>query len=246
MSLHDVGDAPLVRYLLVDPSTTPPTPINGTVAATLTSPTGVVTGLALTNPTVGTYTANPPLTAEGEWLVTITTTAPVPDVEKVRLYALPGDSLAPGWSPSLAHVAAHIPTRTRAVGTDNTYLMTFTPDTTPTGESVAVVIGHACAWVASAAGLPVVAAAFPACQLAASLWAAYWVEIGYPERDADVAVYDRLRDDAEAATVSAAAVNVAAGGGATVDPTPGDAHLLTVYAFPEVPAYAETDQPFYF
>jgi hypothetical protein len=244
VSLHDLGDAPLIRYYLVDPSTVPPTPINGTVTAALTDPAGTTTPLTVSNPSTGIYTATPLLAAEGDWLLTFTTTAPVADVEQVRLSVLPSGTLHPAWEPALTHVAAHIPTRTRAVGVDDTYLMTFTADTTPTGDTVAVLIGHACARVLASVGTPVVSAAYPACQLAASLLAAYWVELGYPERDADVAVYDRLRGDFEKAIAAAQAVNAAAGGGLDVDPTPEDARPLTQYSFPDPVPYA--DVPFQF
>lgn len=238
MSLHDVGDAPLVRYSPVDPSTVPPTPVDGVVTATLTDPAGATTSLPITHPGPGEFTVSPLLSDEGEWLVTFAMTSPAPDVEQVTLVALPVGSLHPGWEPSLAQVAAHIPTRTRAVGIDNTYTMTFTADTTPTGDSAAQIIGHACSWVTSRVGVPVAAAAFPACQLAAALMAAYWIEIGYPERDADVSVYERLRVDAEAAVKGAAALNAAAGGAGDLDPDPADS-LHVLHDFPDPPPYAD-------
>ncbi len=237
MSLHDLGDAPLVRYYLVDPATAPPTPIDGTVTAALTDPAGAVTALTVTRIETGVFAVTPALTAIGEWTVTFTTAAPVADVEQVRLAVMPAGSTRPGWEPSLAQVAAHIPTRTRAVGVDNDYQFTFTADTTPTGDAAAEIIAHACAWVTGAVGSPVADAAFPVCQVAAALWAAYWIEIGYPERDADVSVYDRLRKDAEMATASAAGVNAAAGGAGALDPD--DPGTTVLYSFPDPPLYAD-------
>lgn len=237
VSLHDVGDAPLITYRPVDPSTVPPTPIDGTVTASLTDPAGAVTPLTITHADVGEYSVSPVLAVAGSWQVRFEMTSPAVDVEQVTVVALPAGSMHPGWEPSLVQVAAHIPTRTRAVGVDNEYLMTFTEDTTPTGDAAAEIIGHACAWVAGAVGSPVADAAYPICQVASALWAAYWIEIGYPERNADVEVYERLRRDAEMTTKAAASVNAAAGGASSVDPD--DPGTTVLYAFPDPPPYAD-------
>jgi hypothetical protein len=241
MSVHDVGDAPLVTYRLKDTSVVPAVPIDATVTATLTNlTTGAVTSLSVAHPGLGTYTARPVLSTAASWLVTFTASGAVTDVESIILVATVAGStsgLAPtAWAPSLTDVAAHIPTRTRAVGVDDTYLGTFTDTTTPTGDQVAILIEHACAWVGAAIGLPVATEAYPAAEVAAALWAAYWVELAYPERDADVAVYDRLRTDADAQTKRAENLNIAAGGGQQIL---ADSPPLVSHSFPDAPRWAD-------
>jgi hypothetical protein len=81
-------------------------------------------------------------------------------------------------------------------------------------------------------------AAYPLLAAAAALRAAYWVEVAYPERDADVAVYDRLKADAEAMAKDAAAANRAAGGGTSLDPS-GELVTLTVHGFPDPPPWKD-------
>ena len=148
--------------------------------------------------------------------------------------------MAPTWAPPLDAVAVHIPSRTREVGNyeSNEYLGTFGTTTTPTAAQVTALIDKACTWVTGQTGLPLMPAAEPLCAVAASLWAAYWVELGYPERDADVSVYDKLRVDAESATKAAVAFNDAAGGGWQTDPTPADTNLV-VGSFPEAPSWGD-------
>lgn len=235
MAIYQPGDAPVVEYTLTDPATG--APVTATVTATLTDPTGTVTALTPTNPSTGVYRAVPALAADGVWVVTWTASGPVTDVQTVSLFV--GDSPADEpWAPTLRQVAAHIPTRTREVGVDNTYSGTFTAGTYPTAEQVTTIIGHACAWAEGKAGVPVVAAAYPILSAAAALRAAYWVELAYPERDADVSVYDRFRVDADDLAVSAAQVNRAAGGGGTTDDE-GRPDVLAQYEFPDPPAWAD-------
>jgi hypothetical protein len=140
----------------------------------------------------------------------------------------------------LEQVAVHIPTRTREVGAVETddYAMTFTSDTIPTSGHVHTLIDQACAWVLSQVGSPVVSPAQDACQVAAALWTAYWIERGFPERDADVKVYDRIRDDAISAAKHAAAVNKAAGGGTSLNPDAVET-VLPAHTFPDPPKWAD-------
>ena len=247
MSLHQVGDAPLIEYLLVDPTQVPPVPVDATVTATSTSPAGDVTTLTPTHPGIGRWMVVPPLPTTGEWLITWTAVgAGISDSETVRLYVLDAtqDTVArPVWAPALADVAVHIPTRTREIGVDNDPCGTFTDDTTPTGAAVAVLIDHACAWVTGTVGIPVLPGAFQAAQVAAALWAAYWVELGYPERDADVAVYEKLRVDAAAAAKNAEALNLASGGASDLDP--GTSHILATHSFPDPPTWADSTPGMY-
>lgn len=144
----------------------------------------------------------------------------------------------PVWAPALAEVAVHIPTRTRAVGVLDDYTGTFTTTTTPTDTQANTLIDQACTLVTSVTGLPVVAAAYEVCKVAAALRAAYMIELGYPERDGDVQTYEQLGEAADAAAKAAAAVNTAAGGGGDGDPTPADT-VLAVHSFPDPPAWAD-------
>jgi hypothetical protein len=145
---------------------------------------------------------------------------------------------APTWAPTTAGVALHIPSRTRQVGTDDSYAYDFTVNTTPTNTVGVQLVDRACTKVLSVTGTPIVTAGEAGCALAAELWAAYWVELGFPERDGDVQVYDQIRKDAEAATAAAAALNTAAGGGTDNDPTPGDTALV-VASFPPAQPWAD-------
>lgn len=238
MAVYQPGDAPLVEYALTDPTTG--APVNATVTATLTDPTGAATGITVANPSTGLYRAVPNLSATGLWTLTWVATGTVQDTQTVTLYVTANGATpeAAPWAPTLGQVAAHIPTRTREVGIDNTYTGTFTAGTYPTADQVSTIIGHACAWAEGRAGTPIAAAAYPLLSAAAALRAAYWVELAYPERDADVSVYDRFRVDADEMAASAAQVNRAAGGGGSVDEE-GRPDVLAAYQFPDPPRWAD-------
>jgi hypothetical protein len=152
---------------------------------------------------------------------------------------------APAWAPTLTEVAVHVLSRT-ADTTTNEPTGTFSSATTPTATQVTELIAQACTRVIARTGLPVADTTeiTDACKGAAALWAAAGVERTYPERNGDVDVYEQLRDDAEAATVAAVALNSAAGGGATVDPPDGEggqgSTAVPTYSFPDAPAWADT------
>lgn len=227
--LVDAGDTTtLTRRLLTDDGA----PYDAvTVIATLKAPDGTVTTLAISHPSVGVYQAPVPTPVPGDWLLTWTSTGPA-QVEQVAIAALPAGSAAP-WAPDLRAVGAHIPSRTRTVEGDNDPLGTFTDLTSPTGDVVASVIGSAVSIVTGMVGLPVVAAAYPLCQAAAALWAAYYVELGFPERDADVSVYSNLRADALMLCEQAEKINAAAGGGSVIPPDEdGVITGLSSFSFP--------------
>lgn len=226
--LADVGDTPRIpkRYRddasdLFDPAS---------VTGSLKAPDGTITSLAVAHTGLGTFVASPVLTVTGEWLVTITATGPA-DVYEVAVFAKPVGEIA-SWAPTPGQVGQHIPSRTRQTAGDNEPAETFNDLTYPTGDTVEGIIGSAVATVAGLVGKPIAQAAFPLSSTAAALWAAYWVELGYPERDADVAVYGRLRDDAVMLTEQAKAVNLGAGGG-TQDPPDEDGlpDALSSFAF---------------
>jgi hypothetical protein len=100
------------------------------------------------------------------------------------------------WAPGLDDVARHIPTRTRDVknpGSD-TMLGTFTANTTPTDGQAQAVIDAAVGSVLSQTGTldPNDAALGDQARAAVEWRAAADIEISYPNRDADVHVYDQL------------------------------------------------------
>jgi hypothetical protein len=106
--------------------------------------------------------------------------------------------MAEVWTPALADVARHIPTRTRdkTPGSD-ALLGTFTPATTPTGDQAQEVIDDAVAGVLAQVGdLPTAGNDLPnilrAAKTAAEWRAAADIEVAYPVRDADVRVYAQL------------------------------------------------------
>lgn len=224
----DVGDAPTVTWHVRDDGGTPIDP--ALVTATLTDPVGAVTVLTVGHPGVGEYTVTPAFTAAGAWVVTWTSTNPGAVHVDAFAATLPGE--APVWSPDLRRVGSHIPSRTRDQTTGEP-VGTFTDDTYPTGDQVEQIITSAVAAVAGQVGRPVVPAAHPLCETAAALWAAYWVELAWPDRDGNVSVFARLRDDAVMLTEQAKSVNVGAGGG--TDGTPDDDGVpdqLPLYSFP--------------
>lgn len=232
--LADVGDAPTVKWSLRDDEGDPIVPAS--VTATLRAPDGTVATIAVASADPGDYAAQPLLSVAGDWLVTFTAVGPA-DVKFVAIAALPAGAAA-AWSPSLRDVGNHIPSRTRSETTNEPY-GTFNDDTAPTGESVSGLIGAAVATVGGMVGTPVVAPAYPLCLAAAALWAAYWVELSFPDRDGNVSVYARLRDDAFLLTEQAKAVNIGAGGG-TVDPPDEDGlanNGLSSYYFPAAPRW---------
>lgn len=227
----DVGDARTVTWHPLDDDGNPADPAS--VAVTLTAPGGAVTTLTYAHPAVGDYRVTPVFTAAGGWLVTWTSTDPA-DVHVDAFAALlPAEAAV--WAPDLRKVGSHIPSRTRDVVT-NEPQGTFSGDTYPTGEQVALIIGSAVAAVAGLVGRPVAAAANPLCETAAALWAAYWVELAWPDRDANVSVFQRLRDDAVMLTEQARAVNVGAGGGTDGQPDEdGIPDRLSSWSFPPAP-----------
>lgn len=118
--------------------------------------------------------------------------------------------MSEAWAPTLADVARHIPTRTRdrsRPGSDS-LLGTFTADTTPTDVQAQAVIDDAVAGVLAACGKPPPSppadAGIGASFRAAAEWrAAADIELAYPNRDADVAVYAMLDARAKAALATA-------------------------------------------
>lgn len=238
--LYDVGETAFVTIWttdatgqLADADTVPvatltPVPTPGWAGGPATTP-------AVTHAGTGTYTIAATLPAAGDYtLRTVAVVGGSTRVDVRRLAALdPATASAalPAWAPSLTDVGDHIPTRTRPTtewGVSDAPAGTFTDATTPTRDQATRLVRRACSWVASQVGTPVDLSAYPAAGVAAALRAAYWIELAYPERDADLAVYDRLATEAAAATETALRINVAAGAS---DPDPGDVGGLVSFEF---------------
>jgi hypothetical protein len=111
----------------------------------------------------------------------------------------------PSWAPSLEQVADHIPTRTRSTAAapgDDSLLNTFNAQTTPTDEQARRHIAGAVAEVLGAVGgnIPAIPSFLAGlASEAAALRAAASIELAYPNRDADVQVYEQLDRRATAA-----------------------------------------------
>jgi hypothetical protein len=104
--------------------------------------------------------------------------------------------MAEPWAPALDDVARHIPTRTRDVKTpgSDTLLGTFTANTTPDDGQAQAVIDAAVLSVLSQTGPldPADPALLTQGRIAVEWRASADIEIAYPNRDADVAVYTQL------------------------------------------------------
>ena len=143
------------------------------------------------------------------------------------------------WAPALDDVARHIPRRTRDTRTpgSDSVLGTFTPDTTPTDAQAQAVIDAACNAILSSAGpVPLVGTPNYALISAAARTAAEWraaadIEIAYPNRDADVAVYVQLDSRAKDAYTTLLAVMAQTQTG-TVD-------VLPIWMSPDPPPWAD-------
>ena len=235
------GDTQILEWEHRDPDSDDLVDIAGSVTATLTAPSRATTDLpAPVRVSVGVYQVAAHFPTSGDWLITLTSTDP-DETDEIAVYATPPGMAAP-WAPTVREVAAHIPSRTRQVGTDtapgdNQPAHTFNDATEPTGETVQSLIDRAVATVTGRTGTPIAEIAYPVASAAAALWAAYWVELGWPERDGDVQVWAQLRADAEAVTASALAVNV--GGGTSGPDSDAVPALLAAHALQPPPGWAD-------
>lgn len=131
-------------------------------------------------------------------------------------------------SPTLAQVAAYVPSRTLAVDdTTGTPQGTFSGTTRPTDTQVNLLIVDAVAWVAMKTG-NVDASLATAATSVAAIRAAGMVEITWPERDADVNTGQTLLDQAEKLRTDLETANEKITG---VDP--GSVALPAYYSFPD-------------
>lgn len=252
MTTQITGSAHTTRLHVRDASGNPANADSTPVLAVL-KPDGSALAPAPTVTTSGTgeYAAAFVGSLDGEWRYRWTYTlsgqpGSTPDtaVLFVPLSSAVGD--VPAWAPTLEQIGARIPTRTRVIGSPSDDLLgTFDDTTYPTGQQVALIIAQECAGALACAGSPVVPAAYGIVNLLATMRVCYAVELAYPERDADVAVYDAFRLQAEALCSTAAKVNAANGGG-TDDPGASDTDgpaLFPAWSFPDAPPYADSNLP---
>jgi hypothetical protein len=145
--------------------------------------------------------------------------------------------VAEPWSPTLDDVGRHIPTRTRDTVTPGSDAMqgTFNSNTTPTDAQAQGVIDAAVLGILSQTGPldqtdpGLIAQARAACE-----WrAAADIEIAYPNRDADVAVYTQL--DARAKYELANLLRRLQAQGE------GFAEVVPFWSAPNPPVYADQD-----
>lgn len=117
------------------------------------------------------------------------------------------------WAPGLTDIARHIPTRTRdtkSPGSDK-LLMTFNSNTTPNDAQVQQLIDDTVASLEAQVGdMPNVVAQHPDAAAALRMYVEWRcsadIELAYPNRDADIRLYDQLNARAVTAlaTVTAA------------------------------------------
>ena len=143
------------------------------------------------------------------------------------------------WAPGLADVARHIPTRTRdtkSPGSD-TLLMTFNANTTPSDAQAQQLIDDTVGVLESQVGdLPGITTQHPDLAIAMRQYvewrAAADIELAYPNRDADIRLYDQLN---ARATLALKSLTDALAGG-DLGTVAGDPQ----WAFPDAPPYADT------
>lgn len=139
------------------------------------------------------------------------------------------------WAPTLAGVARHIPTRTRdkTVPGSDTLLGTFTANTTPTDSQAQSVIDDVVASLVAVTGdIPATAEIEALARVAAEWRAAADIEIAYPNRNADVRLYDQL-DDRAAGAFSDLKVALSQAGSGLVEANPE-------WQMPLAPAWGDT------
>ena len=140
--------------------------------------------------------------------------------------------MAETWAPTLEEVAGHIPTRTRDNNRPGSDALTgtFSTGTTPNQDQAQRITDAAVATVAAAVG--VVTPGLVALARDAAGWrAAADIELAYPQRDADVSVYEQL--DARAKVALERLLTAAEDQGGGVEAT------LPVWAFPDPVWYGD-------
>jgi hypothetical protein len=196
--------------------------------------TGTVSPAPATSDAGKTWTTSHQVNQVGPWVFTFTITGMGAGIDKLTVFvsALP----PPPWVPGLRAIADYVPTRTIESGDlTQTPQMTFTTDTTPSGEQVYRQIRAAVRWVISRTGT-VKEVLYGAARDVAAIRTAGMIELSWPSRDAGINTARELLTQAEAALKDLVISN---SGATDVEPgDPGQA-LLPVWYAPD-PTTTET------
>jgi hypothetical protein len=157
------------------------------------------------------------------------------------------------WAPSPSDVAKRIPTRTRDTRTPGSdrLLGTFTPDTTPDDGQAYNAIEAAVAWVRSQTGdaLDLADPEMTTSARTTAEWrAAADIELSYPNRDADIRLYqwlDQRAKDEMAALIKQIEIKTGEPpGGITGGPGGGFPVHPPAWQAPQPPPWADGDPDF--
>jgi hypothetical protein len=202
---------------------------DATVTQTVRHPDLTETAGTVAHDSLGRYHADIALDAAGVWAWEYDASGAVVEVEEGALFAKARWSGLLPWAPSLRQIASYIPTRTVPVDTPGSMvpLGTFDATTVPNDEAVDQIARDAAAWVASNTGAEVDTGLFDMAASVAAVRAAAFVELAYPTRDWDAAVYEALLKQAGEMLAELRAANAAAG------ETPPGEGLLPQWSFPD-------------
>lgn len=213
------------------------------VTAFLVDPTGLqITGITVETDGSGTWTGGigaDDLNVVGNWSVKWVVEGLGATIAWDTLTVLPDPAAATttAYDPTLTEVADYVPGRTLTYlnpGTE-TYLGTFTAETTPSDEQVGRLIRSAVSELLGRVGAVQPGLADRARDAVACLTAAY-VELAFPVRASDLNTYDKLMARADAKLAALAESNLAAG--AT---PPGLAPaLLPQWSYPDPVTWGDT------
>lgn len=193
--LYEFGKVARITLVVTDPSTqTPVDPVVGPVL-TVTSPSLATSTPGVSHPGTGSYYADVPLTAAGDWRWSWTSAATV--LDEGALVAMPAGEL-PAWTPSLDDIGGLVPMRTIELGNlTGTPSGTFTALTMPNATQVE---GYAQA--AADRVLATVGELDPSLEglanSVAALWAASLVELAQPSDQQDARRFQQLREQYDA------------------------------------------------
>lgn len=140
-------------------------------------------------------------------------------------------------APTLEQVADYIQDRTLAVSSPGTetYLGTFTADTTPTDLQAGRLIGEAVSHVQTRLGHLIDTTLASQATSIAAVRAAALIELAYPQRAGDLSTYDRLIAMSDAALLALQDLNTSLVGAATSSAQT----LLPQFAFPAPVLYGD-------
>jgi hypothetical protein len=194
-AVYDVGD-PVSAVLTLEVTPDVSTVVNVQIIA----PDGSTASGTVTGPTVRNYATAFTVMMPGDYVVvwTVTGTGAGITPQVINVNRLPIAEGRPDWSPFLSDVADHVPTRTvdMTVPGSDLLLMTFNANTQPNGDSVQRIIDGAVSGILSIVPT-IVTGNHHLAKSAASWRAAADVELAYPERNANVNVYEQLNSRAQ-------------------------------------------------